>query len=358
MPLRTCDPSNSSFWTDVAEALVTPNGTSAFLLEGVNSYCNVTDSECFNGKLVLNASAVEMVEPKQMDEHTAEWILGYNVWDAPEMYVVTTKKGRSLTCLHVKLCIHAPAPEPVAEPEPLPEPEPEPEDSVTVLEHALTGLSVGARAEPVEVGVQTDLMAVQHVEVGIQVSSTSEEHVVATFMPTLLQMTKMYDESAAALGSDFAQVGLSRLANGNYYIEIKAPALGYKSDKCLGLSLKPVAIALSGWARKPTPLLNVDIDNAISLAKTWNCVDENQQCDQGIPGRFNASHSERQLFVNWLLQVQGRGDAFACIVNKPVCQSCQRFFQQAIAAGASADPPYSSIKIYTPTGYPDLELHA
>ena len=37
----------------------------------------MTESECFDGKLVLQASAVEMIEPKQMDEHTAERILGH-----------------------------------------------------------------------------------------------------------------------------------------------------------------------------------------------------------------------------------------------------------------------------------------
>lgn len=77
MPLHTCTPSDSSFWTDVAEALVTPTGTSAFLLEDVNRYCDVTETECFDGKLVLQASAVEMIEPKQMDEHTAGRILGH-----------------------------------------------------------------------------------------------------------------------------------------------------------------------------------------------------------------------------------------------------------------------------------------
>ena len=113
MPLHTCTPSDSSFWTDVAEALATPTGTSAFLLEDVNHYCDVTESECFDGKLVLQASAVEMIEPKQMDEHTAERILGHLLcWDAPEMYVVTTKRGRSVTCLRVKLCVHSPPPKP------------------------------------------------------------------------------------------------------------------------------------------------------------------------------------------------------------------------------------------------------
>ena len=88
MPLHTCTPSDSSFWTDVAEALVTPTGTSAFLLEDVNRYCDVTEAECFDGKLVLQASAVEMIEPKQMDEHTAERILGHLLcWDPRDVRV-------------------------------------------------------------------------------------------------------------------------------------------------------------------------------------------------------------------------------------------------------------------------------
>jgi hypothetical protein len=92
---------------EVAEALVTPTGTGAFLLEDVKRHCDVTESECFEGKLVLHASAVEMIEPKQIDETTAEGILGHLLcWDAPEMYVVTTKRGKSVTCLQVKLCMH------------------------------------------------------------------------------------------------------------------------------------------------------------------------------------------------------------------------------------------------------------
>ena len=45
----TRTPSDSSFLMDVAEALVTPTGTSAFLLEDVNRYCDVTEAECFDG---------------------------------------------------------------------------------------------------------------------------------------------------------------------------------------------------------------------------------------------------------------------------------------------------------------------
>ena len=69
----------------------------------------MTEAECFDGKLVLQASAVVMIEPKQ----TAERILGHLMcWNAPEMYVLTTKRGRSVTCLRVKLCVHSPPPKP------------------------------------------------------------------------------------------------------------------------------------------------------------------------------------------------------------------------------------------------------
>ena len=116
------------------------------------------------------------------------------------------------------------------------------------------------------------------------------------------------------------------------------------SNKCVAVRFPcealPAAVAISGWKASKSCL---GADACLLDGQKWTRaslqfaiedlkIDQTDPYDQGTPGKFYASHAERQLFMNACWHISRSNGSisfdFKCAVNKPVCPECKEFFRE------------------------------